>query len=48
MRKSSDSVSLRNEYLVSKIKNIKAEHPFWGYRRVWSYLSILLPIKNRV
>ena len=38
MRNQSDSVTLRNEYLVSKIKDIKAEHPFWGYRRVWAYL----------
>lgn len=38
MRNQSDSVTLRSEYLVSKIKDIKAEHPFWGYRRVWAYL----------
>ena len=38
MRNPSDSVALRNEHLVSKIKDIKAEHPFWGYRRVWAYL----------
>jgi len=38
MRNPSDSVVLRNEHLVSKIKGIKAEHPFWGYRRVWAYL----------
>ena len=37
MRKQSDSVSLRNEYLLERIKYIKAEHPFWGYRRVWAY-----------
>ena len=34
MRKQSYSVTLRNEHLVNKIKNIKADHPFWGYRRV--------------
>jgi len=33
MRKPSDSVTLRNEYLVKRIKDIKGEHPFWGYRR---------------
>jgi transposase InsO family protein len=38
MRKQSDSVALRNEYLLERIKDIKAEHPFWGYRRVWAYL----------
>lgn len=41
MRKKSDSVTLRNEYLLEKIKNIKAEHPFWGYRRVWAYLRYI-------
>jgi len=38
MRNQSDSVTLRNEYLLERIKDIKAEHPFWGYRRVWAYL----------
>ena len=30
MRKKSDSVTLRNEHLVSKIKDIKANHPLLG------------------
>jgi len=38
MRKPSYSVTLRNEYLLIRIKDIKGEHPFWGYRRVWAYL----------
>ena len=38
MRNESDSVAPRNEYLLERIKEIKAEHPFWGYRRVWAYL----------
>lgn len=25
--------------ILSKIEEIKAEHPFWGYRRVWAYLK---------
>jgi len=41
MRKPSDSVSLRNEYLLKRIKDIKADHPFWGYRRVWAYLRYI-------
>ncbi len=51
MRKKSVSVTLRNEYLVEKIKDIKGEHPFWGYRRVWAYLRYidgLLVNKKRV
>jgi len=38
MRKQSYSVTLRNECLLERIKDIKADHPFWGYRRVWAYL----------
>ncbi len=51
MRKPSDSVATRNEYLVKRIKGIKAEHPFWGYRRVWAYLryiDVLIVNKKRV
>ena len=32
MRMPSESVTFRNEYLLERIKNIKGEHPFWGYR----------------
>jgi len=41
MRNTSDSVALRNEYLFERIKEIKGEHPFWGYRRVWAYLRYI-------
>jgi len=51
MRNTSYSVTLRNEYLLERIKDIKAEHPFWGYRRVWAYLRYvdgLIVNKKRV
>lgn len=51
MRKPSGSVTLRNEYLLKRIKEIKGEHPFRGYRRVWAYLRYvdgLLVNKKRV
>jgi len=41
MRKQSDSVVIRNKYILERIKSIKAEHPFWGYRRVWAYLRYI-------
>jgi transposase InsO family protein len=28
----------RNQELVERIRHLKAEHPFWGYRRIWAYL----------
>jgi hypothetical protein len=31
-------VQKRNEEILSRIRDIKAEHPFWGYRRVCAYL----------
>jgi hypothetical protein len=46
MRKRSDSVTLRNEYVLKRIKDIKAEHPFWGYRRVWAYLRYVDGLSN--
>jgi len=41
MRKKSYSVALRNEYVLKRIKEIKGDHPFWGYRRVWAYLRYI-------
>ncbi len=41
MRNPADSVAMRNECLLERIKNIKGEHPFWGYRRVWAYLRYI-------
>jgi len=37
-RKESKTVMERNILVVERIKVIKAEHPFWGYRRVWAHL----------
>ena len=28
----------QNKPILSRIQTLKAEHPFWGYRRVWAYL----------
>ena len=33
---STRQVQKRNEEILSRIRDIKAEHPFWGYRRVWA------------
>ena len=41
MRKPSYSVILRNISLLQRIKDIKGDHPFWGYRRVWAYLRYI-------
>jgi putative transposase len=39
MRRESASTRERNLPVLERIKQIKAEHPFWGYRRTWAYLK---------
>ena len=34
-------VIARNEKVTSRIKAIKCDHPFWGYRRVWAHLNFI-------
>jgi len=31
-------VAQRNAALLERIRALKADHPFWGYRRIWAYL----------
>jgi len=37
-RKKSLAVAKRNVMILNHLKNLKADHPFWGYRRCWAYL----------
>jgi len=51
MRRPSLSVTKRNEAVLERIRQIKSDHPFWGYRRVWAhlhYVNGLLINKKRV
>ncbi len=51
MRGESESVKSRNEKLLGRIREIKVDHPFWGYRRVWAHLRYvdgILVNKKRV
>jgi putative transposase len=38
-RNQSKSVAERNLPIVKRIEEIKAEHPYWGYRRTWAHLK---------
>jgi transposase InsO family protein len=38
MRKASESVAVRNEAIVERLRGLKSEHPFWGYRHCWAHL----------
>lgn len=41
MRKSSLKVQRRNAPILERIQALKAEHPFWGYRRIWAHLNFI-------
>lgn len=42
-------VKERNKSLLEEIERLKAEHPFWGYRRIWAYLKyrLGLPVNRK-
>jgi putative transposase len=40
-RHPSPLVAQRNAGLLQRIRELKAEHPFWGYRRLWAYLHFV-------
>jgi putative transposase len=48
-RRRSLHVTQRDEALFPRIAQLKAEHPFWGYRRVWAYLRFVehLPVNRK-
>ena len=37
-RRRSRAVTVRDDLMAEHIREVKAEHPLWGYRRVWAYL----------
>jgi transposase InsO family protein len=39
----------QNEPILKRIRKIKADHPAWGYRRVWAYLKYRegLPVNQK-
>jgi transposase InsO family protein len=42
-------VAQRDEALLPRIQGLKAEHPFWGYRRIWAHLHSVeqLPVNKK-
>ncbi|MGN0870712.1 MAG: IS3 family transposase [Victivallales bacterium] len=43
--------SSANQALLERIRQLKAEHPYWSYRRIWAYLKYheKLPVnQNRI
>ena len=39
MRQESARTIERNLPILNRIREMKGEHPFWGYRRMWAYLK---------
>jgi len=37
-RRESELIEERNSPIIERIKLLKGEHPFWGYRRIWANL----------
>ena len=37
-RRSSESVAARNQAVLGRLRELKEDHPFWGYRRCWAHL----------
>jgi putative transposase len=48
-RQRSLQVIQRDEALLPRLQALKAEHPFWGYRRIWAYLHFVerLPVNKK-
>ena len=40
-RQSSQKVAQRNQTVLERIRGLKADHPFWGYRRMWAHLRFI-------
>ena len=40
-RKTSNAVIEKNKPILKRIEELKKEHPFWGYRRIWAYLMYI-------
>jgi putative transposase len=43
-RRPSCLVAQRHDALVQRICALTAEHPFWGYRRLWAYRRFVEPL----
>jgi putative transposase len=48
-RQRSPLVAQRHASRLEQVQTLKAEHPFWGYRRLWAYLRFAeqLPVNKK-
>jgi putative transposase len=42
-------VTQQDAHLLPRLQQLKAEHPFWGYRRIWAYLRFVeqVPVNKK-
>lgn len=40
-RRKSEKIAERNRPILSRIRELKCDHPFWGYRRIWAHLQYI-------
>jgi HTH-like domain len=42
-------IAQHDQRLLPRIRSLKADHPFWGYRRIWAYLRFVeaLPVNKK-
>lgn len=48
-RAASEKVAVRNQDILRRIRILKSDHPFWGYRRIWAHLKFVqeLPVNKK-
>jgi putative transposase len=48
-RRRSPRATQRDEELLPRLQGPQAEHPFWGYRRIWAYLRFVeqVPVNKK-
>jgi putative transposase len=48
-RRASAAVASRNEAILARLRELKSEHPFWGYRHCWAHLRYVdqLPVNKK-
>lgn len=44
-RRRSKAIEESDRVVLPVVRRLKAEHPFWGYRRIWAYLSFVERLK---
>ena len=47
-RRTSVAVAKRNESVVQRIRTLKAEHPFWGYRHIGPICGLSMDYRSTI